>query len=83
MRIQAQRKHRDHEAPQRRQHRPWNSGNTGSTGKGSNTAEDDTIKSPKAGDTSNLVLWVAVLLVSSTAIGAAVVGRKRIQQIIK
>lgn len=41
------------------------------------------IKSPKTGDTSNLVLWVALLLVSSTAIGAAVVGRKRIQQIIK
>ena len=43
----------------------------------------NTIKSPKTGDTSNLVLWVALLLVSGTAIGAAVVGRKRIQQIIK
>lgn len=42
------------------------------------TKPDDTIKSPQTGDTSNMVLWIALLLVSgSTAIGTTVVSRKK------
>ena len=42
------------------------------------TKPDDTIKSPQTGDTSNMVLWIALLLVSgSAAIGTTVVSRKK------
>ena len=42
------------------------------------TKPDDTIKSPQMGDTSNMVLWIALLLVSgSAAIGTTVVSRKK------
>ena len=41
------------------------------------TKPDDTIKSPQTGDTSNMVLWIALLLVSgSAAVGTTVVSRK-------
>ena len=42
------------------------------------TKPDDTIKSPQTGDTSNMVLWIALLLVSGgAAIGTTVVSRKK------
>ena len=42
------------------------------------TKPDDTIKSPQTGDTSNMILWIALLLVSgSAAIGTTVVSRKK------
>ena len=42
------------------------------------TKPDDTIKSPQTGDTSNMVLWIALLLVGgSAAIGTTVVSRKK------
>ena len=42
------------------------------------TKPDDTIKSPQTGDTSNMVLWIALLLVSgSAAIGTTVVSMKK------
>ena len=42
------------------------------------TKPDDTIKSPQTGDTSNMVLWIALLLVSgSAAVGTTVVSRKK------
>ena len=42
------------------------------------TKPDDTIKSPQTGDTSNMVLWIALLLISgSAAIGTTVVSRKK------
>lgn len=42
------------------------------------TKPDDTIKSPQTGDTSNMVLWIALLLVSgSAAIGTTVISRKK------
>ena len=42
------------------------------------TKPDDTIKSPQTGDTSNMVLWIALLLVSgSAAIGKTVVSSKK------
>ena len=42
------------------------------------TKPDDTIKSPQTGDTSNMVQWIALLLVSgSAAIGTTVVSRKK------
>ena len=43
-----------------------------------NNPIDDTIKSPQTGDTSNMVLWIALLLVSgSAAVGTTVVSRKK------
>ena len=42
------------------------------------TKPDDTIKSPQTGDTSNMVLWIALLFISGgAAIGTTVVSRKK------
>ena len=42
------------------------------------TKPDDTIKSPQTGDTSNMVLWIALLFISgSAAVGTTVVSRKK------
>ena len=58
------------------------SGNTGNTGGGDNNTDkpgkDDSTKSPQAGDSSNLIGWLAALFVSGgvlTVLGAS--GKKR------
>ena len=58
------------------------SGNTGNTGSGDNNTDkpgkDDSTKSPQAGDSSNLIGWLAALFVSGgvlTVLGAS--GKKR------
>ena len=60
-----------------------NKSNTGDNGNGKNSTtlaenKSDTVTTPKTGDTSNIVLWIALLFVSSGAlVGAVVIFKKK------